>query len=173
MLLGMCVVGNSGKWRDEVCHLDFDTAVEQYRVFKKAGYRDVSLVPTYFVMDVYGEYHVVTAGNPIAVAEHPIPARYSRADLNPGISVYDYDRDVLKRGISFVEGLISVAVSLLLFGGSIAAFMRILRWLVGPLELGYGLLVCVLVLTGFAMIVRRWFCLCLQVGEWFVGHSEK
>lgn len=112
------VVGHVGDKVDEVIVHDMSAMADQQRIFERAGYVDIVIYPIRAVLDKEtGDWYLAKFEGPVTINQNAIPAKYKQADINPGISVYDYDRDVLKRRVTAKEALSVMLVMILLVVG--------------------------------------------------------
>lgn len=149
---------------EEVHFLDVGAAFTQNEVWRAAGYTDIALTPAYFLCDDDGEWRPVSIGNPVLIANRPMPARYTRADINPGISVRKYDRDVLNRSRVTAGELICIGfLAAALMGAVVFPFIQ-LAFKVGKiLHMGIGDRMIVTGLVGL---------LCARPAVWLLGFFE-
>lgn len=118
MVFGLKVAARANGISEELYFLDFDAGFKQYGILKAAGYKEVLLTPTYFVHDDDGEWHPVSIGLAVSISDQSKPARYTRADINPGIGVRRYEREVLKRPRATNAELICVTVLTILIAAA-------------------------------------------------------
>ncbi len=89
----------NGKAEKVVVINDAAIAAEQGRMFMLAGHTTFSTRLVTLHLNRKGEYIINNRGYATigVVYKEAVPSRYARADFNPGISVYEYDKMVLKR----------------------------------------------------------------------------
>lgn len=109
-------------------------AAEQGKVFMRAGHKEFSVEPVWIMVDGKGEYVAQENGRRVTrtVHQEAISSRYTRADIYPGIDLWKYDRDVLRRPRATVEETVYLVFGQLLFG-ALLAYLAILQpvWSLG------------------------------------------
>lgn len=152
MVICFRVVASTNRKTETVIVRDVAIAAAQGRVFRQAGHKDFSVSPVMVLFDkcgtrgdVFGEEFIESA----VVYDAPVPSRYQRADIYPGINVNDYDRDVLERRVTGVQVAVVIVVTLALLVGILliaVAVSVMLGKLFNSALVGLGLSIAFLVL---------------------------
>lgn len=174
VVLGMKVQGTVGERTEEVCCLDMNVAFAQNDAFKRAGYHGVMLVPTYFVFDKERNCYPIKMGEPVGLIERVIAPRYSRADINPGINVYRYDRDVLKRRMTGIEMMLAACTGMVVLG-AMSCVSAVVMWkMISPFAGFIGLLIPITIF--WASIIRYrdsgFAGRLVRLGYWITGNTS-
>ena len=153
---------------------DVVVAAAQGKVFLRAGHKEFMTNPVMVLFDKSGDRGDVFGDKFIETAEvhgAPIPSRYSRADLYPGITVKAYDRDVLKRRVTWVQVVVVMLVALVIMAagmGMAAALVIVLSRFFDPLFASLGLFVAVSIL----LLSKKDQTLIMACGMWVAGIQE-
>lgn len=117
MVICFRVVASTNGKTEAVIVRDVAIAAAQGRAFRQAGHKDFSVSPVMVLFDkcgtkgdVFGDEFIEIA----AVHNAPVPSRYQRADLYPGIKVRAYDREVLRRRVTGMECAVAIIVAMVL-----------------------------------------------------------
>lgn len=172
LVFGMRVYARVRGGVEEAHFLDVGAAFTQNEVWRAAGYTDIALTPAYFVCDDDGEWRPVSIGNPVLIANRPVPARYTRADTNPGIGLRRYEREVLKRPRATTGEIIcAVMITILLVIALVYLLLQPIVLVTKALQLE-GWMTCVLITAIACSLLPasdRWMKAATRIAEKIVG----
>lgn len=115
--LCMKVSGKAGEKTQEEVFLEFDAAVQQSDIFQAAGYKAVVIQPTHVVYDADNdEWSFIKFEGTAMFKKSAVPARYSRADINPCITVNEYDREREREQRTTIKQLVMAVMFTILVG---------------------------------------------------------
>lgn len=153
-------------------------AAKQRKVFADAGYWEISVdLRVVLISTETGKGYVPIPGAPLpggltTVHQEVVPARYTRADNNPGISIRRYEREVLERPRATTGQALCVAVTtIVMMAIPIGSLISGAAW--GAEAVGYqnGVMVSAIATGAIAglAIVLRWANACVRAAEWVAG----
>lgn len=165
------VVGKAGAAGEDAVIVRNEVVWEQYEAFKEAGYTDIRFEAVRVLIDEDNNEYLIKKLMPLddPAASTVIPARYRAEHINPGINVYDYDRDVLKRGITWSEAILASIIGMAIALASLGMLGLIMVKVITETKPQYAPWIILAFATYCMVASSRWINFSMGVGRRCVG----